>query len=92
MKHTLAKKIAGIAVAAGIMSGAGLAFAAPAQAATYHVSLEKWRAFNYADSAGIIRHFNTTTSGTKYAPWAGRGSWSNEAACWAGTTGYGFQY
>ncbi|MFE4949099.1 hypothetical protein ACFQ9V_03240 [Leifsonia sp. NPDC056665] len=92
MKHGIIKKIAGIAVAAGIMSGAGLAFAAPAQAATYHVGLEKWRAYNHTDSSGSIRHFNNTMSGTKYANWAGRGAWSNQNACWAGTTGYGFQY
>ncbi|WP_085367574.1 hypothetical protein [Leifsonia sp. NCR5] len=91
MKHGITKKIAGIAVAAGIMSGAGLAFAAPAQAATYHVGLSTWQAYNYPDSAGKIRHFNSTTSGVKYAAWAAKGGTSKQNVCWAGMTGYGFQ-
>lgn len=75
-----------------LVAGIGLVTAAPAEAATYHVSLSTWKAYNYADSAGSIRHFDRTTSGTRYANWAGRGAWSTQGACWSGVTGYGFQY
>jgi len=88
----ITRTVTGAVLATAAVTGLAVSAAAPAQAATYHVSLSKWSAYNYADSAGKIRHFDRTSSSTIFAPWAGRAQTSAQNACWGGVISYGFQY
>ncbi|WP_431279118.1 hypothetical protein [Leifsonia poae] len=58
-----------------------------------HVKVELYRAFNYGDSYGQVRHYNKVNGKAIYAPWVGKNNWSTQNSCAVGAKDpyYGFK-
>jgi hypothetical protein len=82
--------LAGTAIAA--VAGGIFAMAAPASAVQPRVTVQKFQAYNHADSYGYVQHWDKVGSKYYYANWAPRGSWSSQGTCWAGVTSYHYNF
>lgn len=90
----LAKKIAAfsaaMAMGAGVLTGASVAAAPPAEAASCTLTIYNWKTYN--KSCTNARHWVRTAKATSYAGWAGKGRYSDLGVCIAGVTSRGAQY
>lgn len=86
MKFVLGAAVIGTVVSGGVALDA--AVAPKAEAAACYGSVSIWKGKN--NSCSSARHWDAIKNAdAKYGGWVGRGSWSQQAACWANVVSYG---